>query len=159
MAQAYPFSQTIADAFCEQIATSRKSMRTICAELGAVGITTILKWLDEHPDFAAQYARAREAQGHMLGDEVVSIADTANADNANAVRVKVDARKWAAGKLAPKVYGDRMAVEHSGSIDLNLNIRDMAVEDILAEIRDLMRMGFVPPDDTLSAVDDFEDLG
>lgn len=30
-------------------------------------------------------------------------------------RLRVDARKWAAAKLAPKKYGDRIAHEHGGA--------------------------------------------
>jgi len=36
------------------------------------------------------------------------LADTANAQNAQAVRLKIDVRKWLASKLVPKVYGDRL---------------------------------------------------
>ncbi len=31
-------------------------------------------------------------------------------------RLQVDARKWYAGKLRPKVYGDKIQQEHSGEV-------------------------------------------
>jgi hypothetical protein len=38
-------------------------------------------------------------------------------------RLKVDTRKWYLSKLAPKRYGDRIAVEHSGSVSIEDRLR------------------------------------
>jgi hypothetical protein len=65
-----------------------------------------------------QYGRAREAQGDTHFERVVSIVDKverAELDPAQA-RVMVDALKWTAGKLRPKVYGDKLDV--SGKLGL-----------------------------------------
>ena len=56
------------------------------------------------------YARARVDQAHAIAEDAMVVADTANADNAQAVRVRVDTRKWLASKIAPRHYGDRMDV-------------------------------------------------
>jgi hypothetical protein len=59
-----------------------------------------------------QYARAREAQAEHFADELIEIVDTER--DAAIARVRMDARKWAAGKLAPKKYGDKVAVDGDG---------------------------------------------
>jgi len=69
---------------------------------------TVYQWLAAHEEFAQSYARAREVQQDRAVDEMVQIADTAS-DPAKA-RVQVEARKWRASKLAPKKYGDKIAV-------------------------------------------------
>ena len=56
------------------------------------------------------YARARVDQAHAIAEDAMVVADTANADNAQAVRVRVDTRKWLASKIAPRHYGDKMDV-------------------------------------------------
>src|SRR3546814_4173198 len=66
-----------------------------------------------------QYARARDNQADTLADEILDIADDGSNDyvgedekyNGDAVarsRLRVDARKWLAGKLAPKKYGEKI---------------------------------------------------
>ena len=85
------------------------------------GRRTVFKWLEVHKAFQHQYARAREAQADALADEILDIADESDNDivtdgegnertNHEAIarsRLRVDARKWLAGKLRPKVYGDK----------------------------------------------------
>jgi hypothetical protein len=86
--------------------------------------------LRDHPEFAEQYTRAREIQADKLFDEILEIADERETDtiltvdgrelvNHDAIaraKLRVDARKWMAGKLRPKVYGDKIAV--GGADDL-----------------------------------------
>ena len=63
------------------------------------------------PEFSEQYARAREVQADVLADEVIEIADTE--PDPNRARVMIDARKWLAGKLRPKKYGDHLKLDHT----------------------------------------------
>ena len=90
------------------------------------------EWLqkDTSKQYAESYARACEIRAEKLTDEIIQIADEANADivgvdektgkpivNGEAInrsRLKVDARKWLAGKLAPKKYGDKIDVTSKG---------------------------------------------
>lgn len=62
------------------------------------------------------YVAARELQAEHFVDEVIEIADTD--DNPAHARVRIDARKWAVVKLAPKKYGDKSEIEMSGSLDI-----------------------------------------
>ena len=57
------------------------------------------------------YARAREAQGDYFADEVIDLADKATKDTAHALRLKIDARKWACSVLNPAKYGDRQTLK------------------------------------------------
>ena len=107
------YSPDLADRLCELIA-SGMSLRKACEIDGIPSTTTVMKWLREREDFAAQYARAREVQAEHYAEDIVEIADT-EPDAARA-RVRVDARKWTAAKLLPKKYGDRVNLDHSGSI-------------------------------------------
>jgi len=88
---------------------------------------TVLDWLHAEPEFAAQYARAREAQADLMGEEILDIADDSrndsfvdedgqthvNFDHIQRSRLRVDARKWLMGKMAPKKYGDKLL--HAGA--------------------------------------------
>ncbi len=70
-------------------------------------------------ELAAQYARARERQADFGADEIREIADNQSLDP-NSRRVMVDARKWIASKLMPRVYGDRLDVKHTGNLVIGI---------------------------------------
>jgi hypothetical protein len=117
------FNQEIVERICERIADG-ESLRTICDDDDMPAKSTVFKWLSLHANFADQYARARETQADTIFDEILSIADDGSNDwmvrkhgeseswveNGEAIRrsvLRVDARKWMAGKLRPKKYGDK----------------------------------------------------
>lgn len=112
------YSPELAADICSRLAQG-DSLRSICKKTRMPAISTVMGWLfdDEHEEFSQQYARAREAQAELRADEIIDIADDAkNADKSEkvqAARLRVDARKWVASKLLPKVYGDR--VQHTGA--------------------------------------------
>lgn len=88
--------------------------------------TTFYKRLSSDEEFAAKYARAKEAQAHREADEIREIADKATPEDVHVARLKIDARKWRAGKLAPKSYGDKVihgGEGEGGAIPIALNIK------------------------------------
>ena len=85
-----------------------ESMRTLCAPEDMPDRGTVVRWLAEHPDFEAKYAHAREAQADTMDDLILEEAEKVTPETAAASRVKIDAYKWRAAKLKPKVYGDKM---------------------------------------------------
>lgn len=124
------YTPDLAAAICEHIAAG-KSLRTIAALDGMPAQSTIMAWLDgRHPEFSEQYARAREAQADKLAEEILSIADDGRSDTyidgegntktdtevIQRSKLRVEARKWLASKMAPKKYGDKLAV--GGADDL-----------------------------------------
>lgn len=120
MAVPMEFSQSVADIICERLAGG-ESLRTICGverDKALPSETTIYRWLRENEAFAQQYAVARESQGDAYADRAVEEALTAT--DASIGRLRMDALKWAAGKLAPKKYGDKLDIDHSGGITVEL---------------------------------------
>ena len=101
------YSQGIANLICELIADG-SSLRSICADERMPSVVTVRSWFRANQEFLSQYARARMEQADHYADEVVTIADTSL--DANLARVKIDARKWAASKLNPKRYGDKLDI-------------------------------------------------
>ena len=123
------FNQETADAICDRIAAG-ESLRFLCHGEGMPNKATVMRWLqsDEHLEFRDQYARAREAQADHYFDAIIEIADDETLD-VNRSRLMVDARKWAAGKLRPKVYGDKIDLNHSGRI---LGSREMSEAELVS---------------------------
>jgi hypothetical protein len=129
MARPSKFTQPLADAICTRIAEG-DSLRKICDSDGMPSQSMVFRWLadENYKAFREQYACAREAQADKLAEEILSIADDGENDtyvdeNGNTrtdqdvigrSRLRVDARKWLASKMAPKKYGDKVQQEISG---------------------------------------------
>ena len=134
------YSEELAQEICRHIADC-VSLRTIAAMEGMPTAATIMSWLADgsKPEFLEQYARAREAQADKMAEDILTIADeectTVRADkhgtkdddgagntavvfDATAVarnKLRVDARRWLASKMAPKKYGDKVQAELTGA--------------------------------------------
>ncbi len=123
------YTPELATAICTHIADG-KSLRAIAALDGMPAQSTIMLWLDgTRPDFSEQYARAREAQADKLAEEILAIADDGRSDTyldaegnektdsevIQRSKLRVEARKWLASKMAPKKYGDKVTQEHTGA--------------------------------------------
>lgn len=103
------FSKKVGDAICDLL-TEGKSLNTICKDAKMPSASTVYVWLDRFPEFAEQYARAREAATEKFLEDIFEIADNGKLDPKDK-RIRIDARKWAMGKLKPKKYGDRQQLD------------------------------------------------
>lgn len=99
------------------IAGSSKSLKRICEENPDLpSASTIWQRIVDNKEFSDEYARAKEWQADYMADEIMSISDAlADLEDAqlthekiSAAKLRVDSRKWAASKLKPKKYGDKI---------------------------------------------------
>ncbi len=126
------FSPEIFTEVCDRIANG-ESLRKVCKAPDMPNKSSFLRWVDDAElnakhNLRDQYARAREALADVYAEETVDIADDStndtqkddegreivNHDHIARARLRVDARKWAASKMAPKKYGDKLTNEHTG---------------------------------------------
>ncbi len=136
------YSQEIALKICSEFSTSSKSLKTICAPDDMPSVRTVLGWLaegdkengrTEFKEFLHSYTRAKQEQADFLTEEMLEIADDSSQDLAriddygnkiedkeftNRSRLRVDTRKWIASKLKPKKYGDKIDLNHGGSLEI-----------------------------------------
>lgn len=111
------YTDTIGKEIVTRLA-SGQSLHSICKLEHMPHISTIYDWVAKEPIFAEHYGRAREHAAHTLFDQCLDIADDSSQDiledgsanNAAIARAKVriDTRMRVAGKLAPRVYGERI---------------------------------------------------
>lgn len=92
------------------------SLVQICAPDNMPNRRTILRWMEDDEAFASKCARAREIQADLMDDKIIQVIEEVNTENAPAMRVKLAALQWRASKLAPKKYGDKQEVEHTGQV-------------------------------------------
>ena len=117
------FNQSIADDICNQVLDGQP-IRFICSQVDMPSVATMMRWLSDYPEFAKQYAQAKEMYAHCIFDEIQHIADTCNPNEVQKAKLMIDARKLVAAKLAPKKYGDK--IEHEQDIEhreITINVK------------------------------------
>jgi hypothetical protein len=123
----------VSEEICHQMAGG-KGLRAICAQEGMPHRGTVLKWLNDRPDFASRYAQAREALMDWYAEEILKIAFDDSGDliiDGDRVmsghhvvaraRLKIDTVRWIMAKLHPGKYGDKptMLEANSGPITIS----------------------------------------
>ena len=128
------YTPEIADEICDRLANG-ESLRSMCLDEHLPDRRTITNWLLNKEEFFRQYTQAKDVQLDLMAEEVMEIADDGSNDwmertnkdgeslgwivNGEALgrsRLRFDARRWYLSKLAPKRYGDKLNVEHTGDV-------------------------------------------
>lgn len=111
----WPYDKATADSICDLVAEGQ-NLHRIGKLNGFPPRWRIYEWFKEVPDFADNYAHAREDRADWRAskiDEVVEQMLNAQVEP-QAARVAIDAHKWQAGKEKPKVYGDKTDLTTNG---------------------------------------------
>ena len=129
------FNQATADLICERLAGG-ESLRSICRDDGMPAHPTVLLWARENPEFADQYARAREiGDDHEfeglqdLADEEPERGPTGAVDSGWVAwqKNRIDVRKWSLARKRPKKYGDKIETtvqgQDGGPVKMEATIR------------------------------------
>lgn len=153
MGRSSTFSQAIADAICERIATG-EPLRVICRDEGMPAFQRVYEHMASDEDFAGRFARARQIGFDAIAEEALEIANTPcegldveedadgtvvkrrRADALGHRKLQVETRLKLLAKWDPKRYGERVATELSGPnggpIELSETERSARVAGLLA---------------------------
>ena len=91
-----------------------ESLVAITADKNMPGQRTVYDRIDKDSEFAQKYAQARARQADSIAE--MALHEAIKAVDPQLGRLAYDARKWFAGKVAPKKWGDSVKIEneHSG---------------------------------------------
>ena len=106
----------LAKRICERVASGQSAAQA-CRAL-KITPSFLLDWLAADSCFDEDYTRAREAQADKFAEEIITISDAARggtSEEVQAARLRVDSRKWVAGRMKPQRWGDR--VIHAGDAE------------------------------------------
>jgi hypothetical protein len=124
--------QDKAQAICEWISLGN-TLRQWCRE-NDIHYSTVYLWMEKDADFSQRFARARDVGHDAIADEALAIIDTfpvetvsdsgsrLDAGHVSWLKNRAEMRLKLLAKWNPKKYGDRVGVEHSGSIALDTAI-------------------------------------
>lgn len=98
------WTQALADEVLSRVADGR-GLREVCAEPDMPAPSTVARWLNERPDYAEAYVRARATQADRLFDLAWRIACDATEETVATSRLKIQTLKWRVTRLSPRKYG------------------------------------------------------
>ena len=119
------YNLELADKICHLVATNPVGIDKICqANPELPDARTVNDWRFKFPEFSQKYREAKESQAELYANQTLEIADTdvtfTDKDGITRVdsgmvawqKLKINARQWHASKMAPKIYGDKMALDN-----------------------------------------------
>ncbi len=118
------YTDETAQAICARLATG-EPLAVICRDEGMPAVRTVSLWKEDHPDFAAEFARARDEGYDVIGADCMGIADDArndwmrskqgekvlDAEHVQRSKLRIETRLKLLAKWDPKRYGDRLNVD------------------------------------------------
>jgi len=107
------YSPEMGEAICLRLAGG-ESLNRICRDDDMPHRASVHRWLLRDHEFRRSYEFARQVQADYYAEQVIELADEADASTSPAVhkaKLQVDARKWAAARMAPRKWGDRSQVD------------------------------------------------
>ena len=123
------FDHAVANEILARISEG-ESLLSVCDSPHIPAHSTVCGWVvDDREGFADRYARARRLCAERWAHEVLTLSDAApivapdgRVDSAAVQhqRLRVDSRKWLLSKIVPKIYGDRVALDHAGGVAITV---------------------------------------
>lgn len=127
-----------------------KSLRKACAEIGAP-LSTVEDWIEADPELSVQYLRAREFRADYLNEESLEILDETPGriiqigedGEGGSSRIdpawvalqnhRANLRQRMIQQMAPKRYGAKLELEHSGEVkNAGPDLSRLPTEDLTA---------------------------
>ncbi|QDP65704.1 MAG: putative terminase small subunit [Prokaryotic dsDNA virus sp.] len=94
---------------CHRMAEGR-SLESVCRDKDMPPSRTVWDWMKKDENLRSMYDNARDRRGQYFGELIADVAKDALTGQVdpNAARVAMDGFKWAAARMSPKQYGDRI---------------------------------------------------
>jgi hypothetical protein len=82
--------------------------------------SSVYRWMQEYPAFRTQCAGAREGLADKMLADLEKEIDEAEKQGRDPqfLKIKVSHRQWLIEKIAPRMYGQKLQAEITGSVDV-----------------------------------------
>lgn len=114
-----PVPEDVAAAIIDGLYAGR-TLTSILKDPGMPTDSTVSRWCAKDPEFAGEFARAREYAADMLVDQAQDVADDATEDGVQVAKLRCEMLWKRAACFRPAKYGQNARVEHQGGISLQV---------------------------------------
>lgn len=108
------YTQELADEILLEIETTPRGLDEICRSNSHFPPpSTIYRWMDAQAGFRERYIESKKRQAQTYVDRVTTdlYKEYDQPHQVSQLKIQADFIKWYAGRLVPKLYGDKAAVE------------------------------------------------
>lgn len=121
------YTQAIADELCHRVSDG-EPLREVCKDEHMPAWRTVYDWMAANDAFSARMSTARELGGHAIAYDALALADQIPPTDENGrtdtgyvswQKLRIDTRLKLLGKWFPRQYGDKLDLNHSGSLTVN----------------------------------------
>ncbi len=129
------YTEELGNTICDMFSHGA-SMKEVSAEIG-FNPSSVYLWLSKNQEFSDKYARAKADGQEAEMEGLKEIADKVldKTYEPQQARVAADILKWRVSKLAPKKYGEKSQIEHTGTMGLT-DMTEEALKQKLKELED-----------------------
>lgn len=109
---------------CRRISDGEK-LPDILEKEGMPARSTFFKWKRENKPFSDLYVNVQQDKGELLIEEIDSTVESLKIGRIepSAANVIIQTLKWKAAKFYPKMFGDKVDVDHSGSVNVEFDLK------------------------------------
>ena len=132
----WAYSEVIIDIICQKLLEGKR-LGEICKQPGIPPYHILSAWRRKHSEADEKIRAARADYAELYREQVLEEAMSADEENVQTARLRMDALKWAAGVDNPDKYGAKTKVSHdvSGSVQLIVDTGIRRPEDIPIEAK------------------------
>jgi hypothetical protein len=117
------YTEQLADEICE-LMYDGLSLIKACDAL-ELKRSTVWHWMEQHPEFAAKCARARDALIEVRLDKIADKIEKGKADPAH-LRIEVSHEQWVAERMRPRVTRTEISGPNGGAIQTEVKHVDLS---------------------------------
>lgn len=112
---------------CKLIQSSTLTIKKICQQNKDLpSYTTVYEWLGDSTEFTELYLSAKRKQVHLYMEDSFELAEDCekNSESIAYTNMNVNLRKWYAGRLCPRLYGEK--TETKSEVNVSVHESDLA---------------------------------
>ncbi len=124
-----PYDTEVGKYICEIITSSTRTIKKICmADKNLPDCSTIYKWLANSEEFTEMYLAAKRKQVHLYMEDSFDMAEECEptSEHIAYTNMNVNLRKWYAGRLVPRLYGEKTETKS----DMNINLHEQNLKHL-----------------------------
>ncbi len=122
MARPSEYDFDLCKKICDELA-SGDNIKSILKDSSYPDWTTFRRWKNEHEELRTLYINSQQDKAIALEEEIDDIMQSLKNKEieASSANVLLQTLKWKMAKFYPKVFGDKVDVENSGTINITWN--------------------------------------
>lgn len=124
MARISEYNLQMCEEICEQVAAGQNIKKVLESKEEYPTFPTWCRWKREHDELFNLYTRSIQDKAESVDEEIDNIYQSIKEGSIDpsSGRLLIDTLKWKAGKYYPKMFGDKVQQEHSGSVNVEKQI-------------------------------------